>query len=109
MSSICFDCKNATASRCSKIRTGLPIEGWKAKNTEWGYAVKACPNFCFDYDGYQRIKCLDLCAKIKVSGSTFRRTDFKYIKSLARSKGYSVIRVPSSNEKNYNYYIKEGI
>ena len=107
MSSICFDCKNAMGNRCEKIRTGLPIEGWKAKETSWGYAVKACPNFRFDYEGYQKVKVIDLCKTINLSIKTFRNVDFKYVKKVARENGYLVIRVLSENEKRHWYYIKQ--
>lgn len=107
MSSICFDCKNARADKCEKVRFGNPVKGWTAKETEWGYAVKACPNFRFDYEGYQRIRFHDLSEKLKVSIKTMRTKGFEWTQKEAHKVGYSLMRVTTMNGKRFNYYIKK--
>ena len=43
--SICFDCENAYAHKCQKIRDGTPIKGWSVEKGTEGYRVLACPGF----------------------------------------------------------------
>lgn len=44
--SICFDCKNAYSSKCTKIHDGVPIKGSVVKPIRGGYfRVVNCPRF----------------------------------------------------------------
>jgi hypothetical protein len=101
---ICFDCKNARADLCQKVRDGTPIEGWVATKNELGINVQKCPNFVCDYEGFQKIHRRKACEMFHISNTTFRESSFDYLARIAMKYGYLFIRTPLGNTR-YNYYI----
>lgn len=76
LSSICWDCQNAYAHKCSWFRDYTPVKGWTAKKEEYmtinkkhfTYCVLECPNFVADekqpktktvYKKRQKLKIMD--------------------------------------------------
>lgn len=55
-SSICWDCANAYAHKCSWFKDYTPVEGWTAEKRKYNsgnrtitsYCVEQCPNFISD-------------------------------------------------------------
>lgn len=82
---LCWDCQNAYAHKCSWFENFTPVPGWSALPTKIKYAhkvcdsfrVKECPNFVED----EKIEIKTNKEKAKEQGISLRTFQRKYNKS----------------------------
>lgn len=102
--SICFDCKKAYASKCTKIHDGVPIKGSVVKPIRGGYfRVIACPRFESDCVKTKS----NICKVLGISAYQFRRCGIEWVQNIAERQGYLlVIEEVGRSKQGVHYYLR---
>lgn len=104
MSNICFECKNAYAHECEKIRTGIFFQGSKFKK---GVLV-GCPNFVSDRDHceWKHIKADNIAKMLKINTRKYHQKKVEEVVRDLVKLGY-LVRIDYMENGKKKIFIKE--